>query len=115
MLRSVVTQRAAVRVGPALMLGAVLLIAAMASPAAAELHFLKDRRARPLAALRAAAVEPRPGVTLEDLRARLRASERVQRVEDDTPIAIFKSPDDPGVSEHLGCELACLGEGTQGL
>ena len=120
-----------------LVLGAAILIAGMAAPAAAGLRFLEDRMARPdgqepaitrllvqfrpqtddarrdqevsraggrlllrLPEVRAAAVGPRPGVTLEDLRARLRASERVQRVEDDGPVALFKSPDDPGVSEQ---------------
>ena len=37
--------------------------------------------------VRALAVAPRDGVSLEDLRARLRSSDRVQRVEDDGPIA----------------------------
>ena len=113
------------------------VIAGMAAPAAARVHFLEDRLARPdgqepavtrllvqfrpqtddarrdeevgraggrvllrLPEVRAAAVGPRPGVTLEDLRARLRASERVQRVEDDGPLALFKTPDDPGVVEQ---------------
>ena len=50
--------------------------------------------------VRALAVAPREGVTLEELRARLRASDRVQRVEDDGPIAISKNANDPGVSEQ---------------
>ena len=53
-----------------------------------------------LALVRALAVAPREGSSLEDLRARLRASDRVQRVEDDSPIAISKSPNDPGISEQ---------------
>ena len=118
-----------------------VLIAGMASPAVARLHFLKDRMARPsgqepavtrllvqfrrdtddaradeevsraggrlllrLPGVRAAAVGPRPGVTLDDLRARLRAGERVERVEDDGPVALFKSPDDPGVSEQYAIQ-----------
>ena len=50
--------------------------------------------------VRALAVGPREGVSLEDLRARLRSSDRVQRVEDDGPIAISKNANDPGVSEQ---------------
>src|SRR4051794_23732962 len=50
--------------------------------------------------IRALAVAPREGVGLEDLRARLRSSDRVQRVEDDGPIAIAKNANDPGVSEQ---------------
>ena len=50
--------------------------------------------------VRALAVAPREGTSLEELRARLLASDRVRRVEDDGPIAIAKSPDDPGVSEQ---------------
>jgi thermitase len=58
------------------------------------------RRALRLRLIRALAVGPREGVSLEDLRARLRGSDRVQRVEDDGPIAISKNADDPGVSEQ---------------
>ena len=50
--------------------------------------------------VRALAVAPREGTGLEELRARLLASDRVQRVEDDGPIAIAKSANDPGVSEQ---------------
>ncbi len=50
--------------------------------------------------IRALAVSPRGDVSLEELRARLRSSERVLRVEDDGPVSIAKSPDDPGVSEQ---------------
>ena len=50
--------------------------------------------------VRAAAVSPRSGVGLEDLRTRLSGSERVLRVEDDGRAGILKSPDDPGVSEQ---------------
>ena len=50
--------------------------------------------------VRAAAVGRRSGVSLEELRTRLRNSDRVQRVEDDTAISIEKSPNDPGVSEQ---------------
>jgi subtilisin family serine protease len=50
--------------------------------------------------VRAAAVGRRSGVSLEELRSRLRSSDRVQRVEDDTPISIEKSPNDPGVVEQ---------------
>ena len=50
--------------------------------------------------VRAAAVSPRSGVSLEDLRARLSSSERVLRVEDDGRAGILKTPDDPGVSEQ---------------
>ena len=50
--------------------------------------------------VRALAVSPRSGVSLDDLRARLRDSERVLRVEDDSPVAISKSANDPGVSEQ---------------
>ena len=113
------------------------LIAALASPAAAQVAFRKDRLARPhgeppavtrllvqfrrdtsdarreaiirdaggrlalrLRLVRALAVGPREGTSLEELRARLRSSERVQRVEDDGPISISKSANDPGVSEQ---------------
>ena len=58
------------------------------------------RRALRLRLVRALAVGPREGVSLEDLRARLRSSDRVQRVEDDGPIAISKNANDPGVSEQ---------------
>src|SRR5215213_5186118 len=58
------------------------------------------RLALRLRLVRALAVAPRQGVTLEELRARLRASDRVQRVEDDGPIAISKNANDPGVSEQ---------------
>jgi len=108
-----------------------------ASPAAAQVHFRKDRLARAngqappvtrllvqfrrdtsdsrreklirgaggrtarrLRLIRALAVGPRSGVTLEELRARLRSSERVQRVEDDGPVSMAKSANDPGVSEQ---------------
>ena len=50
--------------------------------------------------VRALAVGPREGVSLEELRARLRSSDRVLRVEDDGPIGIAKNPNDPGVSEQ---------------
>ena len=50
--------------------------------------------------VRALAVGPREGTSLEDLRTRLRSSDRVQRVEDDGPIAISKNANDPGVSEQ---------------
>ena len=50
--------------------------------------------------VRALAVAPREGVSLEDLRARLRSSDRVLRVEDDAPLSISKSANDPGVSEQ---------------
>ena len=50
--------------------------------------------------VRAAAVGRRSGVSLEQLRTRLRNSDRVQRVEDDTAISIEKSPNDPGVVEQ---------------
>ncbi len=113
------------------------LIAAMASPAAAQVAFRKDRLARPhgeppavtrllvqfrrdtgdarreeivrdaggrlalrLRLVRALAVGPREGTSLEELRARLRSSDRVQRVEDDGPISISKTANDPGVSEQ---------------
>ena len=58
------------------------------------------RLALRLRLVRALAVGPRSGVSLEDLRARLRSSERVERVEDDGPIAISKNANDPGVSEQ---------------
>ena len=58
------------------------------------------RRALRLRLVRALAVGPREGTSLEDLRARLRSSDRVQRVEDDGPIAISKNANDPGVSEQ---------------
>ena len=58
------------------------------------------RLALRLRLVRALAVGPRSGVSLEDLRARLRSSERVERVEDDGPIAISKNASDPGVSEQ---------------
>ena len=63
----------------------------------------RDAGGRPalrLRLVRALAVAPREGVGLEELRARLSASDRVQRVEDDGPIAISKSANDPGVSEQ---------------
>ena len=50
--------------------------------------------------VRALAVSPREGTSLEDLRTRLRSSDRVQRVEDDGSIAISRNADDPGVSEQ---------------
>ena len=50
--------------------------------------------------VRAVAVGRRSGGSLEALRARLRTSDRVRRVEDDGPISIAKSPNDPGVSEQ---------------
>ena len=58
------------------------------------------RRVLRLRLVRALAVAPREGVSLEDLRSRLRSSDRVQRVEDDGPIAISKNADDPGISEQ---------------
>ena len=58
------------------------------------------RRALRLRLVRALAVGPREGTTLEDLRTRLRSSDRVERVEDDGPIAISKNANDPGVSEQ---------------
>ena len=58
------------------------------------------RRALRLRLVRALAVGPREGTSLEDLRTRLRSSDRVQRVEDDGPIAISKNANDPGVSEQ---------------
>ena len=54
--------------------------------------------------LRAAAVGRREGVSLEDLRARLRGSERVLRVEDDGPVSIAKTANDPGVSEQYAIQ-----------
>jgi thermitase len=66
-------------------------------------QIVRDAGGRPalrLRLVRALAVAPREGATLEDLRARLRASDRVQRVEDDGPIAISKEPNDPGVVEQ---------------
>jgi hypothetical protein len=50
--------------------------------------------------VRAAAVGRRSGVSLEELRARLRSSDRVLRVEDDSSFSIAKSPDDPGLKEQ---------------
>jgi thermitase len=50
--------------------------------------------------VRALAIAPRKGVTLDELRARLRASDRVRRVENDGRIAISKNANDPGVSEQ---------------
>ena len=58
------------------------------------------RRALRLRLVRALAVGPREGTSLEALRTRLRSSDRVQRVEDDGPIAISKNANDPGVSEQ---------------
>ena len=58
------------------------------------------RLALRLRLVRALAVAPREGTSLEELRARLRASDRVQRVEDDGPIAISKDANDPGVVEQ---------------
>ena len=58
------------------------------------------RPALRLRLVRALAVGSREGVSLEDLRARLRSSDRVQRVEDDGPIAISKAANDPGISEQ---------------
>ena len=58
------------------------------------------RLALRLRLVRALAVAPSEGATLEGLRARLRASDRVERVEDDGPIAISKDPNDPGVVEQ---------------
>ena len=58
------------------------------------------RLALRLRLVRALAVAPREGTSLEELRARLRASDRVQRVEDDGPIAISKDANDPGVIEQ---------------
>ena len=58
------------------------------------------RTARRLGLIRALAVGSRAGVSLEDLRSRLRSSDRVQRVEDDGPIAISKKANDPGISEQ---------------
>jgi subtilisin family serine protease len=58
------------------------------------------RRALRLRLVRALAVGPREGTSLEELRARLRSSDRVQRVEDDGPISISKNANDPGVSEQ---------------
>ena len=58
------------------------------------------RPALRLRLVRALAVAPRDGISLEELRARLRASDRVERVEDDGPIAISKDPNDPGVVEQ---------------
>ena len=58
------------------------------------------RLALRLRLVRALAVGPREGVSLEDLRARLRSSDRVLRVEDDAPISISKIGNDPGISEQ---------------
>ena len=58
------------------------------------------RAALRLRLVRALAVAPREGATLEELRARLSASDRVQRVEDDSPIAISKK------AKARGCSLA---------
>ena len=58
------------------------------------------RTARRLPRIRALAVGSRGGRSLEDLRSRLRSSDRVQRVEDDGPIAISKNANDPGISEQ---------------
>ena len=63
--------------------------------------------------VRALAVAPREGVTLEELRARLRASDRVQRVEDDNPIAITKDANDPGVSEQYAIQHAATTTSTR--
>jgi subtilisin family serine protease len=62
------------------------------------------RAALRLRLVRALAVAPREGATLEELRARLSASDRVQRVEDDSPIAISKKANDPGVVEQYAIE-----------
>ena len=61
---------------------------------------LGARVALRLGLVRALAVGAREGVSLEDLRARLRGSDRVLRVEDDGPIAISKNANDPGVSDQ---------------
>ena len=58
------------------------------------------RLALRLRLVRALAVAPRRGVSLEAMRQRLRNSDRVRRVEDDGPVAISKSANDPGVSEQ---------------
>src|SRR4051812_49239141 len=58
------------------------------------------RAVRRMRLIRALSVRPGSGETLDQLRARLRTSDRVQRVENDGPIGISKSPDDPGVSEQ---------------
>ena len=58
------------------------------------------RLALRLRLVRALAVGPREGVSLEDLRARLLSSDRVLRVEDDAPISISKIGNDPGISEQ---------------
>ena len=116
--------------------GLTILLAGMASPAAA-ITFRKDRLAKPrgevpaasrllvqfrsdtnearreqivrdaggrpglrLRLVRALAVGAREGASLEDLRARLRSSDRVLRVEDDGPVSISASANDPGVSEQ---------------
>jgi subtilisin family serine protease len=55
---------------------------------------------RRLRLLRAVAVGRRSGGSLEDLRARLRSSDRVLRVEDDAPVSISRSPNDPGLGEQ---------------
>ena len=58
------------------------------------------RLARRLLLVRALAVGAPKGVSLDDLRARLRSSDRVLRVEDDGPISISKDANDPGVSDQ---------------
>ena len=58
------------------------------------------RRALRLRLVRAVAVGRRRGNSLVELRTRLRNSDRVGRVEDDTPITIEKNPNDPGVGEQ---------------
>ena len=58
------------------------------------------RLALRLRLVRALAVGAREGVSLEDLRARLRSSDRVLRVEDDAPLSISKNANDPGISEQ---------------